>query len=58
MREPARLAPGLAFDLAGRPLDSGESAQRLARARVVMVSSLCYAGPIVNLLLGRDEESR
>jgi len=58
MREPARLAPGLAFDLAGRRLDSDSGARHLARARVVMVSSLCYAGPIVNLLLGRDEESR
>jgi len=53
LRQRLRLADGVAFDVKGGVLDAAESARRLRQCDVVMVSALCYAGHVVNLILSR-----
>lgn len=43
-----------AFDVSGQQADAGEVRRALARARVVMVNTLCYSGNVVSLLLDRN----
>lgn len=55
LSEPATLADGITFDLAGAPLQGRQAQPLLQRAQLALLHSLCYSGPTVALVLAHEE---
>jgi len=55
LQAPPALADGVAWSLDGRPVGAHAAQARLRDAKLAMVHALCYSGPTVALVLGREE---
>ena len=53
-QEKLELPDGVAFDINADPLAPRDAKPRLAAARLVLIDALCYAGPIVALVIARE----
>lgn len=51
LRQKPELADGVAFDLAGTHVEGREASRRLQESQMVIISSLCYSGNFVALVL-------